>query len=176
MMNDSLFRRCVLTIGVCLVATVATAQKVSVDYDREVNFKSFTSYAWESGLPVPNPLVDKRIMTAIDRQLAAKGWTKDDSAPTAIVTYQAGVDVQRQLNGWGSGRWSGTGTVSVEQILTGQLLVDICDARSGRLIWRGFVSDTMTDDIEKNEKRMNEAVAKLFKQFPPSAKEQTGTK
>jgi len=176
-MRESLFRTCVLSVGMCLMAVVASAQKVSVDYDKEVNLASFSSYAWEPGVPAPSPLVDKRIIAAIDRQLASKGWAKDDSAPSAIITYQAGVEVERQLNSWGSGpRWSGFGTVNVEQIHTGLLLVDIYEAKTGRLIWRGFASDTISDDIEKNEKRMNEAVSKMFKQLPAARTEHSGTK
>ena len=159
------------------MSAAASAQKVSVDYDKEVNFSSIKSYAWEPVASTVSPLVEKRILNAIDRQLASKGWTKTDSAPTAIITFHAGVEVQQMWNGWGSGpRWSGFGTITAEQIRTGQLLVDINDATTGRLIWRGFASDTISDNIEKNEKRLNEAVAKMFKQFPPAATDVSGTK
>jgi len=57
----------------------------------------------------------------------------------------------------------------VETILVGQLVVDIYDASNAQLMWRGFVSDTVTDSTEKNERKLNDAVAKLFKRFPPKA-------
>jgi hypothetical protein len=158
-----------LLVGcLALIPATASAQKVSVDYDKSVDFSTYRTYAWRALGASPNPLMDKRILNAIDAQLAAKGWTKVEAEPVAIVIYRAGVDVRRQLNEWRSGpRWSGIGTVSVEEIHTGQLAVDIYDASTRQLLWRGLASDTMADNPEKNETRLNDAVAKLFKQFPP---------
>ena len=147
---------------------MASAQKISVDYDKEVDFSKFRTYAWYPGQPASNPLVDKRIVNAIDGQLASKGWTKNDSSPAAIVIYYASLDEQKQLNAWGSGpRWNGFGSVSVDTRITGQLVVDIYDAETKQLLWRGYASDEASDKPEKNDKKMNEAIAKLFKQFPP---------
>jgi len=160
----------VMFAGMCLVSAAASAQTVTVDYDKEVDFAKFGSYTWVQGQPASNPFVDKRIRGAIDAQLASKGWTKSDSSPSAIVVYFAAVESERELNGWGSGpRWTGFGTVRVNTILTGQLVVDVYDTETRELVWRGFVSDTVSDNTEKNEKRLNEAVTKLFKQFPPKA-------
>jgi len=170
--------RTALLIRACLIPlSLSAEQKISVDYDRDVDFSRYSTYTWREGRPVPNPLIDKRVLDAIDRQLSSRGWTKADAAPTAIVVYSAGRDVHRQLNGWNSGpRWSGFGTVTVEEKQIGQLLVDIYDAFDGRLLWRGFASDTISDNPEKNQKRLNDAAAKLFKQFPPSRAGATGTR
>src|SRR5262249_38322146 len=157
-----------LVLSFCLVPIVAAAQKVTVDYDRDVNFSKFTTYTWQLGQPAQNPLVDRRIVNAIDNHLAAKGWNKAGASSSAIVVYYAGVDARRQLNGWGSGPgWAGHGTVNVDTILTGQLVVDVYDASSKQLVWRGVATDTMSDKAEKNDKRLNDAVAKLLKKFPP---------
>jgi len=154
----------------CMMPLVASAQKVDVDYDKAVDFSKARTYAWQTGQPVSNPLLHKRIISAIDRQLAAKGWTKVEASPSAVLVYQAAVDEQKELSAWGSGpRWSGFGTARVETILVGQLVVDIYDASNAQLMWRGFVSDTVTDSTEKNERKLNDAVAKLFKRFPPKA-------
>ena len=122
-----------------------------------------------------NPLIHKRIVNAIDGQLASKGWTKAESAPNAIVVYYAALDEPRQLNAWGNGpRWGGSGTVKEETILIGQLVVDIYDASTEQLLWRGDARDTATDNPGKNEKKMNEAVAKLFKEIAPRFQERLG--
>ena len=155
----------------------ASAQTVAVDYDRGVDFSKFKSYSWGESQPTQNPLVDKRIVTAIDGELASKGWTRDTTAPGAIVVYQAALKEDRQLVGWSSGpRWSGMGTVRTEKILTGQMVVDVYDAATKQLIWRGIVSDAVSDKPETNEKRLQAAVTKLFKRFPPSIEVRTGTR
>jgi len=171
------FKTVLAVIGVCVLPLTASAQKVSVDYDRDADLSKYSTYAWQRGRSAPNPLVDTRILDAIDRQLASKGWSRNESAPQAIVVYRAGMDVQRQLNGFSSGpRWSGMGTVRVEEQKIGQLLVDIYDAATNRLLWRGFASDTISDKPEKNERRINDAAAKLFRQFPPARSTATGTR
>src|SRR5262245_38832898 len=122
---------------VCLMPALAGAQKVGADYDKEVDFSKFTTYAWRAGQEAPSPLTHKRIVAAIEEQLASKGWKQTESSPGAIVVYYAGLEEERRLNAWGSGpRWNGFGTVTGETILTGQLVVDIYDAMSGDLVWR----------------------------------------
>ena len=163
-------RTALFVVLACVIPLVASAQKVDVDYDKAVDFSKARTYAWQTGQPAASPLLHKRIISAIDRQLAAKGWTKVDASPSAVLVYQAAVDEKRELSAWGSGpRWSGFGTARVETILVGQLVVDIYDASNQQLMWRGFVSDTVTDSTEKNERKLNDAVAKLFKRFPPQA-------
>ena len=167
-MNGSL-KMALLIACACLIPAAASAQKVNVDYDKEVDFAKFRSYAWQSGQPAANPLVHKRIVNGIDSQLSSKGWIKTDNEPDAIVIYYAAIDEQIQLNAWGSGpRWGGAGTIKAERIYTGQIVIDMYDAATRQLVWRGFASDTASDKQEKNEKKINEAIAKLFKRFPPA--------
>ena len=164
----------ILVVCAVLIPVMAWAQKVRIGYDRDINFSKYRTFAWKDGQPAPNPLTHKRIVNAIEGQLASRGWTKIDASPSAVVVYYAAIGEQRQLNAWGSGpRWSGHGTVKIETILTGQLIVDVYDAASKQLIWRGFVSDTVSDKPEKNAKLLNDAVAKLFKQFPPARDSKT---
>jgi len=164
-----------LIVCAVLIPVMAWAQKVNVDYDRGADFSKYKTFAWQDGRSAaPNPLVHKRIVSAIESQLASKGWTKSDTTPSAVVVYYAAVEEERQLNAWGSGpRWNSVGTARIEKILTGQLVVDVYDASTKQLVWRGFVSDTVSDKPEKNEKRLNDAVARLFKQFPPASGSRT---
>jgi hypothetical protein len=48
----SLRVRCILVLFFSLPVS---AQKISVDYDKKVNFSRFKTYAWATGTPVPNP-------------------------------------------------------------------------------------------------------------------------
>ena len=58
----------------------------------------------------------------------------------------------------------------------GTLVLDIVDARTKRLIWRGAAEGTLDRDIslENEEKIISEAVEKLLKDFPPPGKERSG--
>lgn len=164
-----------------VVVVSAWGQKVNVDFDKEANFASFKTYTWAEGTPAKNPLMDQRIRDGIDKQLAAKGVQKAEASanPDLVVLYHAAVGTETQLNtmntggyGWGY-RWGGgmgTSTTTVEKIPVGQLTVDIGDTKTKKLLWMGNASDTLSDKPEKNEKKINNALEKMFKKFPPPVK------
>ena len=49
----------------------------------------------------------------------------------------------------------------------GTLVVDLFDMSDKRVVWRGVASETVSDNPEKNSKKVQKAVEKMFKQFPP---------
>ena len=70
--------------------------------------------------------------------------------------------------GWGWS-WGGMTTTTVSEIPTGQLSVDIGDAKTKKLLWLGSASDTLSDKPEKNEQKIQKVLDKMFKKFPPPA-------
>jgi hypothetical protein len=160
-----------------LVCVPAYGQNVKVDYDKNANFSTYTTYAWTKGTPVENPLMDQRIVNGIDKQLAAKGLHKVDASanPDLLVLYHGAVSTETQLDttnlgGWGW-RWGGgMSTTTVEKIPVGRLVVDIGDVKTKKLLWLGDASDTLSDKPEKNEQKLNKALEKMFKKFPPPQK------
>jgi hypothetical protein len=160
-----------------ILCSVAWAQDVKVDWDKTANFTGFKTYAWTTGTPAKNPLMGQRIVEGVDQQLAAKGLQKVDSNsnPDLLVLYHASTGSQTQLNtmgtGWGWGWGGGSTTTTVDKIPTGQLSVDIGDAKTKKLLWLGSASDTLSDKPEKNTEKINKALDKMFKKFPPSEKE-----
>ena len=153
------------------------AAKVTVDWDKETNFSGYKTYAWTKGTPATNSLMDQRIIDAIDKQLAAKGMQKVDADkdPDLIVLYHAAVGTETELNtmnmgGWGWRMGGGMATTTVDKIPTGQLVVDIGDAKTKKLLWLGNASGTLSDSPDKNTKKINSAVEDMFKKFPPPVK------
>jgi hypothetical protein len=55
--------------------------------------------------------------------------------------------------------------------MVGTLVVDIFDAKTKALVFRGTASDEISDKPEKNIKKVEKASAKMFKDFPPGSKE-----
>jgi len=49
-------------------------------------------------------------------------------------------------------------------------VVDINDGKTKQLLWRGAAKGTLSDKPEKNSKKIDQAVTKMFKQYPPSGK------
>lgn len=162
-----------LAASVCLLLVVtgsALAQQVRVDFDKTTDFSKYKTFAWINGTPAQNPLVHQRIVSGIEAQLAAKGMRKVESNPDFVITYHAATDTQVSINTMGGGPlggWRfGAGTATVDKIPVGQLMVDIGDAHARKFIWRGTASGTISSKPEKNEKALNEALTKMFQNFP----------
>ena len=170
-----------------LLPAVAFAQKVSYDYDKTANFASFKTYAHKDGTKVGQPLIDERIVAAIDAQMAAKGFTKAESNPDVFVVYHVAFDKQKDIStfssgygggygpygwGWGGGWGGGTSTTQVRDILIGTLVIDLADAKQGQLAWRGMATKEVSPQAnpEKRDKNINNAVKKVFKNYPPKQK------
>src|ERR1019366_6142402 len=164
---------------VLLCATASFAQQVKTDYNREANFNQYKTYSWEKVQTQDSLWVD-RIREAVNTALAAKGWTPvqsgGDVAIVAVETTQNQQTLDTFYDGFGGGwRWRGFGgfgdsTTTVETYKVGTLVVDLFDATSKKLIWRGSASDTLSDKSDKNIKTLDKGVQKMFDRFPPSPK------
>jgi hypothetical protein len=176
-----------LAIAVLLTPAVVLGQKVSYDYNKSANFTAFKTYAHKDGTKVGQPLIDDRIVAAIDAELAAKGFQKAESNPDVFVVYHVAFDKQKDIStyssgsgggygpygwGWGGGWAGGTTTTQVRDILIGTLVIDLADAKQGQLAWRGMgVKEVDTQaKPEKRDKSINNAVKKIFKNYPPKQK------
>ena len=72
-------------------------------------------------------------------------------------------------NGFDGWLWSGfaDATTYVEHYTEGTLVVDMFDTKTKKLIWRGSASDVLSGKPEKDEKKLDKAVSKMFERFPP---------
>jgi hypothetical protein len=163
---------------VLLLATASIAADVKTDYDRSINFSQYKTYSWEK-VQTPDPLWVDRIKEAVDSQLAAKGWRRVESGGQASLIAIEMTHNQRTLNtfydGFGGGwRWGGgfgNATTTVDTYKVGTLVVDMFDANTQKLIWRGSSSDTLSDKSDKNIKNLDKGVQKMFEHFPPEVKQ-----
>src|ERR1700759_5198279 len=83
MRKSIFFAIALLVVGV----TATLAQDVRYDYDKDKDFSRYKSYKWVSikGADQPDELTGKRIMAAVDAELATKGLTKTDCGAGSIL-------------------------------------------------------------------------------------------
>ena len=171
-------RRLRSAIVILLVLSLAPAvlAKVIVDHDPSADFSKLKTYAWIAGTPAPNPLGEKRIRAALDEKLQSLGFKPVEESPDLLVATHATKSTQQHISvdsyGYGYGRYHsgwGTSTARVHSIPIGTLVVDLIDADSKELIWRGEGSDTLSDKVEKNQKKLSKVLKKMFKKFPPGS-------
>ena len=165
------------TAGLMLLAGGAAAQDVNYDYDRRANFSAYRTYAWAGGTNLADDLNHARIVAAVDRQLAAKGLAQVDSTgnPDVLVIYRVGLTEDLEVNAYDN-RWAdpfgGPSWARVERVPVGTLVVAMIDAKTRSMVWRASATRDLNlrDNPEKWEKKLNQAVEKMFKRYPRSTR------
>jgi hypothetical protein len=159
-----------------LLAAACSSVSTSHDYDLAYDFGKLKRYQWakRTGADEGNPLIVQRVRAAVDAQLAAKGYARADSGADFLVAAYTGRQSRIQVTDWGYGygpygRWYG-GPVDVYEYEEGSLILDVVDAPSKKLVWRGAATAIIDPDAtpEERTKRINEAIAKVLAKFPPS--------
>ncbi len=155
--------------GVCvLLASVKT------DHDHSTDFSRFKTYSWLK-VEATDSLWADRIRNDIDEQLQKKGWTRVESGGDVAISAFGRVRNEQTLvtfyDGIGGGwRWRGLGntaTTTVENTPVGTLVVHIFEGDSKKLVWTGTSSETLSEKADKNEKKLEKAIAEMFDSFPP---------
>jgi hypothetical protein len=161
-----------------LIAQAGFAQDVSYDFEASFDFSEAGTYAWVEGMVVKDNINHRRIVDAVNAQLAAKGLTEVGARehPDLLVAYRGRIDEDQRISGvgsgWGGYRWGRSGTLVVDEVLVGTLVVEIMNAGDGATVWRGIASRKVDANAspEKREKRIDEGVKKLFRNYPPPRK------
>jgi hypothetical protein len=166
------------SLALTILSAPAVAQSVTYDYDKQADFSSLRTYAWTGGINLRDELNHKRVVTAIESQLGAKGLSRVgiDENPDVLIAYHAAFDRDVQVSAssseFGNWRWGTNrmGSARVEEIVKGTLVVDLVDPTSGSLIWRGMATKEIDVDAkpDRRDRNMNKAAEKLFKNFPPT--------
>jgi hypothetical protein len=179
-------RKFALATALVFVAAGVFAQDVKTDFDKDANFAAIKTFAVKIGTSWNNQISEKRVSDEIQQTLSEKGWTATDADKAdAIVVLHGATEKQKSLNtfysgggyggygyrGWGGMGGMGTATTTTSEYLVGTLVVDIFNAKSKALLFRGTASDEISDKPDKNIKKMDKASNKMFKDFPPGSKE-----
>jgi hypothetical protein len=165
-----------LVILVIVAAVSASAMDISVDYDRSGRFSWYKTFAWkdtdETSLEGHNDLMHSRIKTAIMQQLSQGRMTENTDNPDLYVTYHAGsrqaVYVDPGAFGYGfGGAWGGVGASTARSFTyeQGTLVIDIWEAETKKLVWRGVAVDAFSDNPDKADKKINKAIEKMISKW-----------
>ncbi len=174
-----------------MLAAGCSTMQVNTDFDPAADFSTLRTYKWMPGPQkttgdprLDNEILEKRIRTAVDEQLMARGYRKQSTgAPDFMVAYH--VALRRKLAvstmnsyygyraDWGWSYGAGAGAIGAESYTyeyeEGSLVIDIVAADTRRLIWRGSAQAEVNKAAkpEKKQAQINEAVTKMLERFPP---------
>jgi hypothetical protein len=160
-------------LALVLMGAVAYAQRVNTDFDPSAPFATYRTYTWTSGTPAPNSFIQDQIHVAVDEKLVAKGMTQSAVKPNLVVATHVVTHEEKQIvapgfgfGPWGWG-WGGSGAMTYTY-LQGTLIVDLYDAKTRKMVWRGVATDTVSANTSTNTDRIDKAVRKMFEQYPPA--------
>jgi Domain of unknown function (DUF4136) len=174
-------------LALLLVAAPAMA-KVEVDFDPNLDFSKFKTYAYIGGveklvmLQLNPQLINDRVHRAVQREMGKKGLreVQANENPDLVVRYWA--NSQTKLNVAATGNWGPYGpylgtywgflynTMSASSTREAMLVLDLIDAKNKELAWRLYLVRKILN-VEKDWKRADEDFTKGFKSYPPSTKE-----
>lgn len=173
-----------------LIATFsigAFAQKVDVGYDKGVDFQKFKTYTWaEPSMPPTRPLLYAKITDSIDYELQQKGLSRVDKDGDLILVPAGGMEFGLNMAAgtpilptYGGAppavnatMWTGAttgGNLMAPYVPEGTLALTFVDRTGNKVVWSGTVKEKL--DVEQKNKslqRIDKAIAKLLKKFPPS--------
>jgi hypothetical protein len=177
-----------LGLLVLLAVALPTMAKVEVDFNPNLDFSQFKTYAYIGGVEhlvmmQLNPeLINDRVHRAVQRELNKKGLreVQPTENPDLVVRYWASSQVQ--LNVAATGNWGPYGpylgtywgfmydTVSASSTREGMLVLDLIDARNKDLAWRLYLVRKIVK-VDKDWKKADQDFTEGFESYPPSAKQ-----
>jgi len=179
--NMSVTHRTIFSMATAILAATAARAEVKTDYDRTAEFSRYKTYSWGK-VSTQDPLWGGRIKAAVASALAAKGWSEVESGGDVSIMAMEMTEDHQTLNtyydnfggGWGWRRGFGGGfgesTTTEETYKVGTLVIDLFDTSAKKLIWRGSATDTLSDKSDKNIKKLDSDVHRMFERFPPEVK------
>ena len=187
---------CCAAVSLLLLGGCASTFEASHDHDANHDFSKYQTFAWISKNPMkigpsvqsPNPLLEPRIMSAVESELAGKGFSKVDAPKDAdfVLSFTVGsrekirVDSYPSMSvgyargypahwGWGAAYHCCATDTQVRQYTKGILAIDVFDVKDRRPVWHGAAQKTITEsDREDAQGTINAAVDAILAGFPPS--------
>ena len=161
------------TALVILLGTCAVGQQVSVNYNHNANFSQYHMYAWGSNNKnqIQNSILAQVAQQDVEAAMQQKGLQKvsESQNPDLILTASGGEREQTSWNAWGMrGIGGGMGGISPQQNVLSTMVISLYDVKQKELVWRGIAQDTLSNNGNKNQKEVEKAVEKMFKQWPKS--------
>ncbi len=171
-------RKLALMACVAVLATAPACASVTVTLFTEssVDLARYRTYGWgevEGGVPGDprldnNPFFHDSLRGAIDRQLRTRGYEQIATVPDLLVHYHASATQRISISD------TEPGTVrcrdcAVQVYDEGTVLIDLVDALSGALVWRGTTQTDLAGSVgnqTRMESTLERVVERILVQLP----------
>jgi ribosomal protein L3 len=172
-----------LIIALALTVAACSSLRVTHDYDKQAEFANYKTYAFSGDsqkMPI-NDLNRNRLLSAVEKEMAAKGFTKSDNPDVLVdmhIKAEEKVDATATTMGpgyrgyygrYGYGGGFSTTSINYNEYIVGTLFVNLVDVTANQIVWQGRATKTLDENAsaEKREKNINYAVQQIFLKYPP---------
>jgi len=120
-----------------------------------------------------NSITNRALRDHLSNAFVARGYVLDATNPDFTVAYYTSRHGELDVSAWDygyPGRWGGwrarPGMVEVRSFTEGTIIVDVVNAATHELIWRGRGVSEVSDDPELYAQDLERAVKEIVKRFP----------
>ncbi|GAB4030661.1 DUF4136 domain-containing protein [Spirosoma jeollabukense] len=184
-----------LVILSLLTVGYGCSPRVTVDSNSRVDFSKYKTFTWmDSDVKAGqnpvfyNQLATQGVENTMSSVLQQKGLSQNEANPDLLIGYHFFVEDKTRTvanptspspfygpylgwgrwgyRGWGPGWWGWGGTqYTQEKYKEGTLVVDMVDARTHKLVWRGAVENAVADPARITAQLTKEA-ERIVSKFP----------
>jgi uncharacterized protein DUF4136 len=171
------FGRCVAATSAALLLSGCAMARVSSYLEPGTNLQRYRTYTWEmtdrfaTGDPRldNNEIFQRYVYAAVDREMTARGFVKaPGGSPDLLLHLHASIEQRLDISA------TSQGETEDERVMpyvydAGTLVIDLVDAQTERLVWRGWSERSMDGIIENQallEHRIDKSVTEIFERLP----------
>jgi hypothetical protein len=160
-----------------LMLTSCASMRVNSYLQRGTDLTRYHTYNWASDdrLSTGDPRLDnnsfflERLQAAVENQLPTRGFEKITAGtPDVWLHFHANIDQRIDVNG-ADRQYGDCGDCAPSVYDAGTLTLDFVDARTNRLVWRGWAEGSLDGAIDNQdwmEQRIDEAVVRILAKLP----------
>jgi len=175
------FKITAVLVLLALGFTSCSSVQVASDYDQQVDFNQYKSFAFfKPGIDKAeiSDLDKKRILRAIEEEMLSKGFTKSEDPDVLVSIFtktNENINIYQNNRfgygyGWGWNPWFwGAGANTLSTTSEGTLYIDLIDAEGKELVWQGMGTAALAKEVNRKQERISEIVEKIFEKYPPGA-------
>jgi len=170
------FASIVGVVWATLVLAGCATMRVGSFVERGTNLTAYRTYAWASDaqLSTGDPRLDNneffqaRLQAAVEKGLGARGLEKAESGQADFVLHYHASMTQKVDAGGVDAKYGYCEDCRPSVFDAGTLTLDVVDARTNKLAWRGWAQSTfdgVVDNQQWLERRIDESVGRILRTF-----------
>lgn len=168
-----------------LLTGCASGPTIRSNVDPNADFHAFRTFSFFQPLSTDREgyqsLISQQLIASAQRELEARGLTRDDARPDLLINFSADLDQRLRVTQTPAtttssfnrhrhglyNTWPTYQRTEIRQYTQGTLGIDVVDAARRQLIWEGFAFSRVTQSTTNNlGPVLNDAVVEIFREFP----------